>query len=105
MQKYRHIPVDVEAIKLTSENAEEVANWCGGRITHETDPFDENVKTVVIYFPTLDGNKRVAEGQYLGRSSAGNFMVYNAGFFETMFKALPEVKPLPHSHIPGARQI
>lgn len=104
MQQYRHIPVDVEAIQLTKENAEEVAAWCSGRVLEEYDLNEE--KTVAVHFPTLyDGVKRVAEGQMLVKSKAGQFMVHNAGFFETMFKPVEPVKPLPHSHIPGARRI
>jgi hypothetical protein len=105
MQKYRHIPVEVEAIQLTKENAEEVAAWCGGHIIEEVNPADHEDVYVGINFPTLDGNKRISEGQMLVRSSAGHFMVHNAGFFETMFKPIDPVQPLPHSHIPGARQI
>lgn len=103
MQKYRHIPVDVDAVQLTQENAEQVAAWCSGRVVEEYDLNDE--KHVAINFPTLDGIKHVSEGQMLVKSSAGHFMVHNAGFFETMFKPVEPVKPLPHSHIPGARRI
>lgn len=106
MQQYRHIPVDVEAIKLTKENAEEVAAWCHGEVLEEIDLHDE--KHVAVVFMSLhEGRKRVAEGQMLVKSSAGQFLIHNAGFFETMFKAKPEETQfqLPHSHIPGARKI
>lgn len=103
MQQYRHIPVDVEAIQLTKENAEEVAAWCSGRVIEEYDLGDE--KTVAVIFPTLsEGTKRVAEGQMLVKASSGHFMVHNAGFFNTMFKPFTPVN-LPHSRIPGARKI
>lgn len=39
--RYRKIPVEIEAAHLKEENAERVAEWCGGRVeTRQTDDSD-----------------------------------------------------------------
>lgn len=105
MQEYEHIPVHVEAIELNDENAEQVAEWCGGRVVRE-ETLDGDM-SLAVNFPTIDGNKRLSSGQVLVRSKTGQFMAHNKGFFETMFQPKKQVRPpvLPHAHIPGARRI
>lgn len=103
IQKYNHIPVSVEAVLLTKENATEVADWCGGHVVDETDLSGDPY--VAIFYPTMDGNKRVGEGQYIARSAGGNYLTYSKGFFDAMFNVAPKPPHLPHSHIPGARSI
>jgi hypothetical protein len=106
-QNYRHIPVDVEAMQLTKENAEEVAAWCGGVVKKEINPNDPEDTYVCVDFPTMDGVKRVQENGYLMRSKAGHFTRHTQGFFEHMFKPhdVPARPVLGHEHIPGARKI
>lgn len=107
-QTYRHIPVDVEAMQLTRENAEEVAAWCGGVVKEEINPRDHEDISLCVDFPTMDGVKRVQEGGYLMRTAGGHFTRHTKGFFEHMFKPIegePQRPILGHEHIPGARRI
>lgn len=104
-QKYRHIPVEVEAMTLTKENAEELANWCGGKIVEEQNPADPDDVYVGINFPTYDGNKRLSQGEVLVRNKNGHFSKQNAGFFANMFEEVKPAPPLPHAHVTGARRI
>lgn len=87
-QTYQHITVQVEAMLLTKENAQEVADWCKGTIVTEYDAHDPTTEYVGINFPTPEGNKRVSEGQYLVKSPGGNFVRHSAGFFTTMFNPI-----------------
>lgn len=36
MSKFRKKPVVIEAVRLTADNEQEVANWCGGQVNLAT---------------------------------------------------------------------
>lgn len=73
MQVYRKKPVEVQAVQLTQENAEEVAIWCGGQIVTEIDTQDDSKRYAGINLPTLEGVTRVSEGDYVVKGSRGEF--------------------------------
>jgi hypothetical protein len=88
LKKYVHVPVEVEAVMLTKDNAEEVAQWCGGRIVEEVNPLDRDDVYVGINFPTYDGNKRLSQGMVLVRNSRGGFQALSKIQFEKMYGEL-----------------
>lgn len=67
MEKYRlkGVPgLEYEAVQVTSENAKEVAEWCGGMLVEETDAAT-GAKTPGINVPCLDRNRRASVGHYV----------------------------------------
>lgn len=109
MQRYRHVTVEVEAMQLTKENAEEVAAWCGGVVKEETNPADHTDVYVAVDYPTMDGIKRLSEGMYLAKAEGGSFVKHSPGFFTTMFNPVEETprteQRLQMNRITTTRQI
>lgn len=54
IEKYSRKPFDVEAVKVTIENIDEVAEWCKGRVTGPTrvEPTDVEPYTHTVVDPT-----------------------------------------------------
>lgn len=76
MRTERWVPKEdaFEAVRLTRENLEEAAKWCGGEIGTRTHPVSiDDAYDTVLRFPTLDGPEEAAIGDYLIRKSDGKF--------------------------------
>ena len=84
---YRTRHVIVEAIQLTRENAEKVTTWCGGRL------YDDKKGLLGIYIFNQPNVVRVNEGEFLVRSSHGEFVAYTKEHFEAIF-----TRPIPESN-------
>ena len=65
---------EVEAVKLTGDNAEELKQMTDGYVVEEIDPFDSSKTNVGLNFATPMGMKRCSEGDYV---------IYAAGYFFT----------------------
>ena len=83
--KYRKKPVEVEAIQLMSDNAEEVAVWCGGVVIEEIDPVDSDKKWVGINIPTLEGVMRASEDDYIIKGTKGEFYPCKPAIFVDIY--------------------
>lgn len=77
----------VQAEKLTKENVQQVVDWCNGVQVEEVDPLDPEKKFVAVNFPTMTGNKRVSEGEYLVKD-VGGFYRWEAEDFEKAFERI-----------------
>lgn len=86
MQAYRRIPQVVHAMQLTDETAEIIAQWTGGDIVEEIDPRDSEKKYKAINVPTLSGNERLSQGQFLVRHANGQFELIGATAFMDQFE-------------------
>lgn len=84
--KYRKKAVEVEAIQLGKDNAEEVAQWCGGLIVEEIDPEDDDKRYVAINIPTLEGTMRASEGDYVIKGVRGEFYPCKAEIFAATYE-------------------
>lgn len=76
MRTERWVPRDggFDAVKITRENLEEAAKWCGGEIGTRSKPTDLNsAYDTVLRFPTLEGPEEAAIGDYLIRKDDGKF--------------------------------
>lgn len=88
MGTYRKKAVEVEARKLTPDTAEDIAQWCGGRLVEETDALDASLKYVGINIPTLEGVMRASEGDYVIRGVQGEFYPCKPSIFEATYDSV-----------------
>lgn len=84
MDKYSVKEKSVEAVRLTPENAEEVAEWCRGYLVEEIDPFSGE-RFPGINLPTYLGVARVSCGDYVVKHEGDNFIKETAWSFESKY--------------------
>lgn len=83
-------PFEVLAEKITKENIQELALWCGGFVAQEQDPIDSEKTYPALNVPTLTGAERVGEGDYLLKNPiTGRFSTRSARSFEAVFEEKP----------------
>jgi hypothetical protein len=80
----------VEAVQLSPDNIDEVADWCNGVVIKEQDAVDRDKFYVALNIPTLDGNRRASQGQYVVRGNGG-FKVMGQTMFESMYQSVNDV--------------
>lgn len=106
-RRYSEKPAEVEAMKLTRENVEAAASWCGGTVIRVTNPADPSDEYVALDYPTLKGVQRAqtaddsgryAHGDVLTRGANGDFTAMSPSAFYDRFNADPsELDPPPGS--------
>lgn len=74
--------VHVEAVRLTEDNATEVAAWCGGTLIEEIDPEHPEETQPGINFNTHMGMKRASLHMYVVRTGDHFFTTSNRRFEE-----------------------
>lgn len=88
IQEYRHRRDQkgptTHAVKVTEENAADVAAWCGGVLVEEINPFTK-VRTPGINVKTRYGGQRASLGMYVLRDVEGYFEGATAEWFEAFF--------------------
>lgn len=84
--KYRKRQVEVEAIQLRKDNAEEIAQWCGGLVVEEIDPQDETHWWVGVNIPTLEGTLRASENDYVIKGTRGEFYPCKPEIFNEIYE-------------------
>lgn len=84
---YRKKAVTVEANKLTKDNAEAVALWCGGNLVDEFDAITGD-KFVGINIPTLEGVMRASEGDFIIKGVQGEFYPCKPGIFAATYETV-----------------
>ena len=82
---FRKRPVVIQAEKLSKDNAEELARWCGGRVVEEQDALDRSTTYVGVNIPTLEGVMRASEGDYIVKGVEGEFYPCKPGIFESTY--------------------
>jgi len=77
----RYVQKPFEACKLTAENIQAVAEWCGGEIYDKRNDPDEPISIDV-------GTKTITAdiGDYVVRSSAGSFYKVDPDSFEALYE-------------------
>lgn len=109
IQEYRHKEMPdgptIHAVQLTTFNGQDIAEWCGGKLVEEIDPFTKHV-TPGINVPTEGGNVRASLDSYILRTTGGSFDVGTADWFEYYFDlddpetkddfVVPDPDPDPH---------
>lgn len=78
MSRYRKKPVIVEAIKYDRSRVGEFLSFCG---IAEYSPHDNE-----YYITTLEGNRKIADGDYLIKGANGEFYPCKADVFEKTYE-------------------
>lgn len=74
----------VDAERLGKDNAEQVAQWCGGLLVTEQDPRDPSITFVGINVPTQLGIQRASQGDWIVKGTNGAFWpIHDDGFHDT----------------------
>jgi len=79
VRKYRKKPVEIEAVHYapeTSEDIEQIADWCGGIVSDQK----------YIEIPTLEGTMRVEPGDYIIKGVNGEFYPCKPDIFEKTYE-------------------
>lgn len=84
-RKFRKKPVEVEAVRLTTENAHEVAGWCGGAVR----PNMMNLTPFEVDLRTNNGWVEAKMGDYIVKSPLGDFYPCSADVFEACHEPVP----------------
>lgn len=95
IQKYRKRPVEIEAVRVTPDNVDEVARWCGGRVVRESKPSDPSDVYVALQIPTLEGVMTAQTyhgGDYLIRGVAGEFYPCKPDIFDATYEPVQEAR-------------
>lgn len=83
-----------EAVQLTSENQQEVAQWCHGQTVVEHDAEDYDITYSAINVETFQGTVRASEGDYIYKGASGHFYVRRPGIFARSFKEVEKTDGL-----------
>lgn len=70
-----------EAKNLTENNAQELAQWCGGRLVQEHDALDHSQSTPGINVPVVNGVERASVGDTIIRRHDGKFEILKGGIY------------------------
>jgi len=81
MPMYRKRPVAIEARQLTGDNAEDIAQWCGGSAI--------DIDGIII--PTTEGDMLAGWGDYVICGVAGEFYPCKPDIFYATYDAILEV--------------
>lgn len=84
MPEYRKKPVIIEAHRITVFNLEDVAAWCGGRVTRAS----ADAKHRLIAIRTLEGLMEAAVGDWVIQGVAGEFYSCKNEIFEQTYEAV-----------------
>ena len=82
--KYRKKPVEVEVRKLTEENHEEIAYWCGGM--HRGIKLPRSEQVVRIF--TFEGEMEAIVGDYIIKGVKGEFYPCKPDIFELTYEVV-----------------
>lgn len=83
MNKYRKIPVVIEAVQITPDNLESVEAWCRGSIKGTKLPREERC----IDIQTLEGEMRADMGDWVIKGVAGEFYPCKPHIFAKTYEA------------------
>lgn len=95
MEHYIMNNTPVEAVLLTHDNIEEVAQWCDGYIVDEQDALNPDITYVGINLDTTFGRVRCSEGQVIVRDPHG-FRVFGFLNFTRLCRKVEDTQ-LPES--------
>lgn len=87
---YQQKPERVEAVKLTRDNSEAVASWCGGQINEQEDLLDPNITFMVLSVPTFGEVVTVGEGDYVVKDREGRFKTGPSIIFEALYEPVAQ---------------
>jgi len=91
-RKFARKPFFVDAVRVTSENMERVAEWCQGDVnTIQHDSGEEKYVKVRVHRPMNDRQTQAFVGDWILYAGTG-FKVYTPKAFEKSFEEVAEQK-------------
>lgn len=104
MQKFIHKKklLVLEAVKLTEDNVDVIANWTGAQIIEEKDALSHETFEA-LNIKTPGGIKRASQGMYVAKFD-GHFFVASAGNFESLYSPFEPIKKVERVEDFKARQ-
>ena len=81
----RKKPVEVEAYKLTQDNAGMLADWCKGLLVKRADNFEASIQIM-----TLEGVMTARQGDYIIKGVAGEYYPCAPAIFEKTYDIIEE---------------
>ena len=96
MPKYRKKPVDVEAVRWTGSNLEEIRNFVGSDLIEDCEELFDikrelQKKLASIAIDTLEGTMRVDYGDYIIKGVKGEFYPCKSDIFLATYEEVAEV--------------
>lgn len=83
---YRKRPVVIEAVQLTEDaDWEQIAQWCGGYLRNNAIAPGAHPETSLT-IPTLEGDHRAHEGDYVLRGVQGEFYPCRSDIFVATYE-------------------
>lgn len=79
----RKKPVEVEAYKLTQDNAAMLSDWCKGLLVKRADNFEASIQIV-----TLEGIMTARCGDYIIKGVAGEFYPVAPAIFDATYDVI-----------------
>lgn len=87
MKKYKKKPVVVEAIQLSAENRQAIADWIGrSKFTRAGAWFYESNGDDELYIGALEGTMAATGGDYIIKGIKGEFYPCKPGIFEATYE-------------------
>lgn len=80
--KYKKKPIPIDAKRITVFNLEEIADWCGGKVTKVT----ADAKYRLIAIKTLEGSMEAAVGDWILKGVKGEFYPCRNDIFEETYE-------------------
>jgi hypothetical protein len=94
MAKFRKKPVVIEAHQLERNgrhlDAVELAEWCGGHVTTDTNP-DGSEPMHFVYIETLEGRMMATPGDWIIKGVNGEFYPCKPDIFEATYEPAGDV--------------
>jgi hypothetical protein len=81
----RKKPVEVEAYKLTQDNAKMLSDWCNGRLVEHSDNFETYIQIL-----TLEGIMTARNGDYIIKGVHGEFYPCHPEVFDKSYEVINE---------------
>lgn len=92
VKTYSRKPKLIEAVRLTRENAYDVAIWCGGEVKETGGADDVTEPFIELIVPNVYGNDTATIGVYITRDlSDGRFWVKGENFILGEYEVQEEV--------------
>lgn len=89
LEKYIRKPFEVDAIRVTEENFDQVASWCDGKIGSDSERGNRKCIHVAVAHALNERQSRAFVGDWVLKASAG-FKVYTNSAFEKTFDKLSD---------------
>lgn len=87
---YQVIVYEVEAMKVTAQDANQISRWCGGEVATDIHPVNRSIRFSKIGIPTIKGVKWALDGDYVVKWPGAGFTKMTKSEFESLFEPAKE---------------